>query len=544
MHIPKSIRSNLRFLLIEICTQLKQLQNFLEDQSISVAYRIINRAGYASNLATRIQNACTLQISQGVGTDNMTMSAVASIAADLEKIMDLNCECIHQMGYLERRQSIDLTVHNPFISKVLKSLGLIEESLFTNDTRLALKLARTEGQLDSSYKKLLSSYTRKLKKKKNTEDLVTALFIAHNIEQMGDALLSISEAIISSNIGQPMDMQSYQLLRGTVSHQKDDPALAEMEVKRLADTRSGSGISSVNYRDQDENQQLVVFKNGEKRKLKEEVDGVERWHRTFPGVAPQILRYRKEGKSAALLIEHLHGMTFEQVVIKGSGKTRHHALIALKKTLFSVWGSTRKEQKAPAGFVKQIRKRLQDIYAVHPDFKTGCEKICGYEYPGLEKRLEWAEKLERKVPAPFSVFIHGDFNVDNVIYDPEENTIRFIDLHRSSYLDYVQDVSVFMVSNVRLQVLAKPVRQRIREQVFSFYEIARKFASKHNDNTFEIRLTLGLARSLLTSTRFILDQTVASRMFLKANFLLDQVLGLKAENYPAYRNPILEIFSD
>jgi aminoglycoside phosphotransferase (APT) family kinase protein len=317
-----------------------------------------------------------------------------------------------------------------------------------------------------------------------------------------------------------------------------------MEIKRLADTRSGSGISSVNYRDQEENQQLVVFKNGEKRKLKEEVDGVEKWHRTYPGVAPQILRYKKEGQSAALLIEHLHGITFEQVVIKASGKTRNHAMEALKKTLFSIWSSTRKEESAPAGFIRQIRKRLADVYAVHPHFKTRSGKISGYQVTGLERLLARADKLEKKVSAPFSVFIHGDFNVDNVIYDPQDNKIRFIDLHRSAYMDYVQDVSVFMVSNFRLQVLDKPVRQRIRQQVFTFYQIARKFSVRQNDPTFEIRLALGLARSLLTSTRFILDQALAGRMFLRANFLLEQVLRLQKEQYSQYRIPILDIFRD
>ena len=54
-----------------------------------------------------------------------------------------------------------------------------------------------------------------------------------------------------------------------------------------------------------------VFKDGGKRKLKEEKQRVDDWHEIFPGLAPKILAYKKRGDSAAMLIEHLAGQTFE-----------------------------------------------------------------------------------------------------------------------------------------------------------------------------------------------------------------------------------------
>ena len=41
-------------------------------------------------------------------------------------------------------------------------------------------------------------------------------FIAHDVEQMGDALLNISEAIISANLGQPINIDRYHSLRASV----------------------------------------------------------------------------------------------------------------------------------------------------------------------------------------------------------------------------------------------------------------------------------------------------------------------------------------
>ena len=149
---------------------------------------------------------------------------------------------------------------------------------------------------------------------------------------------------------------------------------------------------------------------------------------------------------------------------------------------------------------------------------------------------------EQEIQAPFSVYIHGDFNVDNIIYDPEEKRINFIDLHRSRYMDYVQDVSVFMVSNYRLQILDRPLRQRIMQVAHDLCQVARRHARKTDDETFELRLALGLARSFATSTRFILDKSLARNMFLRASYLLELVLASDPAKAQDFRLPVKEIF--
>jgi hypothetical protein len=132
--------------------------------------------------------------------------------------------------------------------------------------------------------------------------------------------------------------------------------------------------------------------------------------------------------------------------------------------------------------------------------------------------------------------------VDNIIYDPVEKRINFIDLHRSRYMDYVQDVSVFMVSNYRLQILDVPLRRRILQLTRDFYRFSADFAEKSGDRTFEIRLALGLARSFVTSTRFILDKSLARAMFMRSRYLLEQVLTIEPGQEESYRVPVREIF--
>jgi aminoglycoside phosphotransferase (APT) family kinase protein len=262
----------------------------------------------------------------------------------------------------------------------------------------------------------------------------------------------------------------------------------------------------------------------------------------FPGLAPQILSWKKKGKSASLLIEHLSGNTFEQIVLNGSTETLNDVLQELKNTLHSVWNETLADKPVSAEFMRQLDKRISDVYAVHPEFQDRLQVICGLEVPSFDSLAAKAAKIETGLQAPFSVYIHGDFNIDNLIYDADNRQIRYVDLHRSRYMDYVQDVSVFMVSNYRLQVLDPAVRRRIAGVICNFYRIAAEFAKKNNDRTFELRLAFGLVRSLATSTRFILDRDLARGMFLRAHYLLEQIIRLEPAAYEDYRVPVEEIF--
>ncbi|WP_017446165.1 PhoU domain-containing protein [Gayadomonas joobiniege] len=542
MQLSRAIRDNLKFLVIEVNAQLSHLHTYLDTRVETIAQRILSRSGYSYNLMLRIHNAATRQMSPADPQITLQMNAVSSIASELERITQLARECIQQTSYIESEKSINFSIYLPMIEKIMKSTQVIETSLFNTNTEKALKLAKTERKLDKSYQKIFTKSIKSLKKKKNIQDKVTGLFIAHYLEQMGDCLLNISEAIISSNIGQPMDLNRFQSLKETLQSWSSEQSLGQVEVSQIAETRSGSSISSVRYQDKKNNQQQAIFKDGELSKLNEEFEGVERWHKTYPGIAPQILTYQKSGDNAALLIEHLPGITFEQIVLNAPKSQMNRSIEQLAKTLADIYKTTRQENTITAGFISQTRKRLPDVYAIHPEFRQSSVNIGGLNQPSLETLLIAAETIETDYPAPFSVFIHGDFNLDNIIYNPAVNQIRLIDLHRSCYSDYVQDISVFMVSNYRLQVLDKKTRTRIQNQVLNFYKQIRTVAKEQKDTTFEIRLALGLARSFVTSTRFIMDKTMARNMFLRAQFILAQLVKYQHKDLSTFKLPIEELF--
>jgi hypothetical protein len=122
--------------------------------------------------------------------------------------------------------------------------------------------------------------------------------------------------------------------------------------------------------------------------------------------------------------------------------------------------------------------------------------------------------------------------------------INFIDVHRSRYMDYVQDISVMMVSCYRLQILEGPERARILRLAIDMATFAKRFARREKDTTFEFRLALGLARSLITSTRFILDPTLSRRMLLRARFILERIQYVPAGQEARFRLPLKDLLNE
>jgi phosphate uptake regulator/aminoglycoside phosphotransferase len=544
MDPQQSIRHNLEFLQTELVSRLESIKTYLDDTSPESAENIFKRSGYISNLKQRIHDACYRYIATIDNSDAqevLRVRAIDIIATELERIAELGEEFVQQSIYLEDPGRKNFPRLLSQIDLVIDAVAMVHTALFENDTQVAIKIGRTQGRLERKFRKLLKKNAASLRDTSDAENLLSISFTAYSIERMGDSLLTISEAIISSSLGMVMDSTRFQAMQD-ISKITESANAEEMNIQNVAETRSGAAISSIQLPDGDSGSFPAIFKQGYTKKLKRERKGVESWHDVFPGLAPQILSWKKKGKSASLLIEHLSGNTFEQIVLNESNEMLTEVLQALKSTLYSVWTETLADKPVAAQFMRQLDKRISDVYAVHPEFQDSLQKICGYEIASFDSLAATAAEIESGLEAPFSVYIHGDFNIDNLIYDASSGQLRYVDLHRSRYMDYVQDVSVFMVSNYRLQVLDPAVRRRIAAVIYTFYRIAAEFAKKNNDRTFELRLAFGLVRSLATSTRFILDRNLARGMFLRARYLLEQIVKLEPEDYENYRVPVEELF--
>jgi hypothetical protein len=103
--------------------------------------------------------------------------------------------------------------------------------------------------------------------------------------------------------------------------------------------------------------------------------------------------------------------------------------------------------------------------------------------------------------------------------------------------DYVQDGSVFLVSNFRMPVFEEKLRDRLNGVIEMFFEFLKNFAREQEDRTFDVRMALGLARSFYTSTRFEMNSDFAKEMYLRAVFLLEKVVNHHTHPWEAFKLP-------
>jgi tRNA A-37 threonylcarbamoyl transferase component Bud32 len=359
----------------------------------------------------------------------------------------------------------------------------------------------------------------------NVSDQLACLYISHYLERMGDALLNVGEALLFAATGEKLKFHDYVRLRETLSTRVPDVPVTECGLDFAWETRSGCRIAKVEDKSTAGAELEAIFKKGHLSKLRKERENIARWEDVMPGLPPKVLEFREGEKDAALLLEFLEGFTLRDLIFDGQDARIAEAMACLEGTLRTVWRATKHDQPVSPGFIDQVASRIDDVLRLHPDFATACCEVGSLSLASLEELLEEARNVERRFNAPFTVLAHGDLNTDNIIYNHDENKIHLIDLYRSSETDYVQDLSVFLVSNFRIPVFEGPTRDVLNRVTLRGYEFGLAFAAEMNDETFTERLMLGLARSFITSTRFEVDADFAKAMYMRAVYLLEKMIA-------------------
>lgn len=533
MYLSDVLADNLRFLVLEVQRQLERTRSYLKAPSPELRKQLLNRDDYIDNLKTFLQRAC-FEGPQDLDPEYARAMTVAS--ANLERIADFCENILRQFSYVTRPELFETYDFSPFFHLVLETVPLCEKAILERDIHTALKICRSEPELDELYSDAFKGVLEALEKQGHPQTYLTILFILHYFERMGDALLNIGEAVISASLGERVKIGQLWALEDTLDKAVGRP-IEDLDVSRMGQSRSGCSIVRIDDPEREGMARPLIFKEGDFEKLQEEKEGIERFEALLPGVAPRILSWQPKGAHSALLFEYLAGRTLEELVLGGTPAELQRGLACLLSFLPEMWDRTRQAEPASARFMTQVRKRLPDVFDLHPELRNIGGAIGDLELPTLQDLIDRAAEYEDRIRAPFSVLTHGDFNADNIIYNDQADVVRYIDLHRSRIGDYCQDISVFMASNYRLQVFETPVRQRIYSVIGHVQRVGMEYAAKHGDPTFEARLALGLARSLITSSRFIFDDRFARDLVLRAEFLLQRLLAHPADSLDSFHIP-------
>ncbi len=529
----KALRENLRLLLLETTKQVEDASKLMQSLPNKKLYdKIQSRDDYVDTMKGIIEEKSLMFMREGGSKENANLArSVNIIASNLEHIGDHAVNLARQTGYLTDAALLQDYGIEGFFAELRQALGWVEKALNEKNMTFALKICKAEKNLDGLYSEGMKKVITELNEGKCAGDRVTVLFIMQFLERAGDSVLNIGEAILSYAVGERIKIHQFKAFQEAVGADSGNSGAISFEP--VGETKSGNMIKKVNGSVLAPDSQWVIFKEGRTDKIKNEKVKTDMWESAFPGICPKIIKYTEHGKNASMIIEFLKGRTIKEIILNSSVQSIRASVSRLCCSLEEIWNATVKREQASAAYMHQAMARLDEVYKVHPGFCRNSAVIGELEVPSIEDLINRAAVIEKGIKAPFTVLIHGDFNNDNIIYDDKADRAYFIDIHRSEWTDYVQDVSVFLVSGYRMPVFDKAVRGKINSVLDYFLKFATSYALKCGDSGFESRLALGLARSFITSTRFETNPEFAGHMYMKAYYIIERFLesGDAPENF-------------
>ena len=535
----KGIEENFKFIVLEVTRQVEDTRKLLLDSRPELSGKINSRDDYIDNLKNVIETKC-FNFRARTKPEADYIRAMDVITSNLEKIGDYTVTIVKQTTFLTKPDFVLRYDLAPFFKDISAALKIVNSALLNRDMRAALKICRSEVKIDEHHKIIWERVIADLKiGGEEAENYVTCLFLSSNLERIGDALLNIGEAIMSTVLGEKLKIHQFDSFQGAVESSQIKVIDTQRPLKAMGETKSGCVIDRVatSARGADHGQG-VIFKEGDAKKIIQEKKSIEEWNDLFPGLAPKIFGFHQSGRYGSLLIEFLRGGNLRDIILTGNSDLLKESMLAVTSTVKNIWIKTKTQSSSQANYIKQMKSRIEDVYTVHPSFRSSSsDRIGDLLVPSFEELSDQANHYDNVLKSPFSVRIHGDFNIDNLMYDPSTKKVHYIDLYRSSMSDYLQDVSVFLISNFRTPVFDKTLRRRLNWATIEFYEFAKKFSDDHDDQTFHARLALGLARSLITSTRFEFNEDFAHVMYMRAVYLLEKLIGHEGQAWEKFKIP-------
>jgi len=537
----EGLEENFRFLVLEVTSQVAVTRAFVAAPTQEGRDKIVSRDDYIDNLKNIVEDTCYAKIHTGRGLSKRDIDRIRGlqvISANLERIADYCVNIAGQMRYLKDLSVLERHKTGPLFDIIEEGLGRILDVRSRAEVGGALGICRAEFDLDRLYKDNFDSIMAEARLGREVENLVTAIFIFRYLERIGDSLLNIGEALLFSVIGEKIKIEQFQALQQNLCTAGFEGDLDEIDFHSIWGTRSGCRIGRVSPKDaHPDPAQSGIFKEGNVRKIRRERDNIELWGKVSPGTGPRIFSYYEDGDSASMLVEFLPGCTWTEVVLTASWDILEDAIFVFEQTVGDIWRATLERGESAVDYMRQLDNRLSSVRHVHPDCFRDGRTLGSVRIPSTEVLLALCRGAERELPAPMTVLLHGDFNANNIVFDQAAPRVHYVDLHRTRRGDFVQDVSVFLVSFFRMPIFEPGLRGRINHMISSFYDYAVLFADDAGDETWQARLALGLARSFVTSTRFELNYDFAREMTLRAHYLMEGLVAHRGNPWSAYRLP-------
>ena len=529
--VPEELGGDLAMMARVVQSQLITAVTAFFQRDVRLAEKVTEKDDQVDNLLGLIEEKCFQKIAgegEAASTRARQLRGVFRVAVNLEKLGDYAVNIAEQAVYVSRfpAQPPPFDLAGP-ARVALAALDEVISSFTEASAEKAKQASRCETELDRQYRDALGEAFRRLATPgQDPPFIITNLFVAKFLERIGDSILNIGETTLFILTGERLKLHQYLHLEEMVGG-LGPSGDSQVDFRQIWGGISGARVGRLSVGEG----RPLLWKEGAEWKIEEEVREIEAWNRIVPGLAPDIKgRFQRDGRESVLR-EFLDGILLRDVYLTRPWGEKVQVTHRLLETIRDIWLATARSESRRVDYCRQIADRLTELYAIHPRLEQlrGTEtRVFGISHSSLGELLARLGAVEGALAPPVSVRIHGDFNTNNVIYDARLDRIHFIDVHRSGSGDYLQDIGVFLVSNLRSPLQEPRVRAELLRLNRLITDFAAELARRVGDAHFEVRLPLSRARSLITSARLVTDPELARDLYLGGVRLLEQCARVAA----------------
>jgi phosphate transport system regulatory protein PhoU len=504
-----------------VVRQLESAIQALDEFDPALAESVIENDDLVDNLNLRVEARSFEMVARNGLSEGQQRAARSAlkVATNLEHAGDAATDICKHIRIMKREGSNPTRFDFSTLSDLaVKSLREAVRAYLREDLALARRACQREPEMDHLYVEGLSRVSTAIEARPASARVrLHELALLKYLEKIGDYVLNIGEQAIYLTSGRRLKFGQFQQLDEMLG-----AASAESGFAPYMDGISGAVVARVG------NGVPLLYKEGSPRKIEAEVTKSAAWRSIDRNLIPKVLTTTSYQGRQALLREYVDGALLSYLLFEEGDAALEVAVTDLLcQTLRHLWGHTLVGRPPEITYVRQIEERLPEVYSVHPDLRRPAAarlRFRGGVCLPLRQQLQRLSRLQKELAPPFSVWLHGDFNPNNVVYNRRDGALKFIDIHRSHLGDFLEDVSVFLVGMKREPELSNGRRAALKKVEGLVVEAAREFAAEHGDAAFERRLLLGLGRSYITSARIILQPAHAEWLFKQGRVCLQKAL--------------------
>jgi hypothetical protein len=266
----------------------------------------------------------------------------------------------------------------------------------------------------------------------------------------------------------------------------------------------------------------AIFKEGTSSKIEEEFIKTIEWEDIAPGHTARVIGITHARGRNGILREFAEGSLLSDLLLApGGSEAKMAAMRPVADVLLDIWRTTITPRPPAVDYTQQLRSKLREVLRRHPQLERRAKEELS-EFGGLYDMLSQIAKRESWLAPPFSIWTHGDLNANNIVVDQATGGVVFIDVHRSRYGDYLQDVAVLATSPIRAFPKGATLKG-VKRANDLLLQSAEQFARANRDEHYKLRLRLARARALITSARLQADPRRAEDLFMDGLKLLKKV---------------------